>query len=320
MLYAGSRGGSGNVMLFSGSTQTENWQAETAFTGIPVTDVLVTPGLGTEAWVSTFGSPPSYNGPVLGRAAGGQFTPRGTLRSWFMSLAATGSGVFVAVSKPDDRGVYRWDDAQGDWVRLGGATIDTVVFRALEAGPDGALWLATDSRGLWRSGDSGSTWLTSSGSADWTVWSVAVSPDDAGIVLAGLGRPDGAAGVGGYAAGLRRSVDGGLSWLDASPSLLAGTDDETVTALAFSRRTAGLAFASGWKSGLFVSRDGGASWLPYGTPVDQQRYFEALLLLPVTASCELLYAAGSDGIWVRNLADAPHAVYLPANLQRAGVR
>jgi hypothetical protein len=237
-----------------------------------------------------------------------------------MSLAATNGGVFVAVSKPDDRGVYRWDEALGDWVRLGGATIETVVFHALEAGPDGALWLATDSRGLWRSGDNGSTWLTSSGSADWTVWSVAASPDDPNVVLAGLGPPDGAAGVGGYAAGMRRTASGGLSWVDASPRLLADTAGETVTAVAFSRRVAGLAFASGWKSGLFVSRDGGSTWLPYGTPVDQQRYFAALLLLDVTASCELLYAAGSDGLWVRNLAEAPHAVYVPACAQRVAIR
>jgi len=316
-VFAGSRQGTDNVMLWSGAPAAEQWQAETAFTGIPVTDGLVTPGRATDVWISTFGAAPGYNGPVLGRGSGQLFSPRGTLRSWFMALAATQSDVFVAVSKPDDRGVYRWDEANLEWTLQGGSGIDTVVFRTLEAGPDGRLWLGTDARGLWRSDDGGASWLPSGEAPDWTVWSVAVAPYDARTLLAGLGPPDAAVGVTGYPRGLRLSSDGGERWVDVSPRPVVDTAGDVITALAFRADETGTAFAAAWKSGLFASHDGGLSWSPLAVPGEQQRFFEALLVLPVSDTCELLYAAGTDGLWARNLAARHQTAYLPVTVRSA---
>lgn len=317
-VFAGSRQGSENITLFSGFPIAEQWQAETAFSGLPVTDVLVTAGRPTEVWVSTFGAPPSYDGPVLGRGPGELFAPRGTLQSWFMSLAASPTDVFVAASKPTDRGVFRWDETSGDWTRLGGADIDTVTFHTLETGGDGRLWLGTDARGLWRSEDGGATWLRV-GEDGLTVWSAAVAPDRPDLVLAGLGPPDAGASVAGYPRGIRVSPDGGASWVEVAQPELRVAD--IVSALAFGATDTSRVFASGYNEGLFVSRDRGVTWLPLPVPVEQQRFYDALHVLRATEACELLLAGSADGLWARNLTPPVAAtIYLPLSLRDASPR
>jgi hypothetical protein len=307
-------------MLASGAAVTTDWSAESRFTGVPVTDLLVTPGRETEVWASTFGLASPYDGPVFGKGPDGVFAEKGILRSWFMALAATDTDTYVATSKPGDRGVYRWDEATAQWRLAGGQTIETGAFHALEAGGDGRLWLGTDARGLWRSDDRGVTWQETSGdgTSPLSVWSVAVSPSDPERILMGLGPPDVAApdapADGGYRRGLAISPDGGDLWVFASERGLSESD--IVTDIVFDPVETDVAFAAGYSRGLFSSRDGGASWFQYPVPDREQLHFEALLVLEVTESCRLLFAGGKNGLFVRDLEASHRACYLPVLANR----
>ena len=67
----------------------------------------------------------------------------------------------------------------------------------------------------------------------------------------------------------------------------------------------GRAFASVWGSGLHMTQDHGASWQHLHAPEGAPPYFQALLAIVPSGrtplQCELLFAGGADGLWVRNV-------------------
>jgi len=315
LVYVGSRDIDvpGRVTLFYGQPNNLTWNPVPQFAGIRVSDVALTPTRTTEVWASTLGTGADFDGLVLGRSGLNEFTPRGSLRTWFMRLAVTTSDLFAAVSKPGEVGVYRWDELSAVWQFVGGDTIPTDYFRQFEAGSNDRLWLGTDREGLWVSGDAGATWIRSRGGSE-TVWSLAVSPTEPNRVLVGLGPSESAAGS--YPQGVRVSADGGQTWADgatpaAFPHSIAGA--RLVTALAFSRINSERAFAAAWDGGLYQSFDHGFTWAPMPQPDEQQGFFNSFFTLAPsgTLGCELLYAAGADGVWVHNLAAPPYSAFIP---------
>ncbi|MFN2251228.1 MAG: WD40/YVTN/BNR-like repeat-containing protein [Anaerolineae bacterium] len=323
-MYAGSRlrespPGQAHDTLYSWPTTDPVFRAEATVSDFRITDVLATPRRATTLWASTLGTGDSFRGPVLGGTSGSDLSARGTLRSWFMKLASTDSDVLVAVTEPSSMGVYRWDAFGEEWQLVGGDTIGTTLFRALESGPDGRLWIGADRSGVWRSADAGATWqLTTDSLLPVTPWTIAVSPGDPNLVIAGLGKPEADVGVGGYPRGVRTSRDGGDSWQSPAPGEGANRNDqlmdaELVTALVFGQREPSTVVAAAWSDGLFVSRDGGSTWQYMTTPAGQHGYFEALAtIVPAEApECELLFAAGANGVWYRNLYGTFETVYVP---------
>ena len=332
-MYAGSRftsspTGAQRATLYSWPTTSPLYQPETAVSAFRITDVLATPRRATSLWASTLGTGDNFLGPVLGGTSGSDLSARGSLRSWFMKLAATEADVFAAVTEPSSIGVYRWDEFGYDWQLAGGDNIDTSVFMALESGPDGRLWLGADRSGVWRSSDAGGTWqLVSDSLLPWTPWSIAVSPSDSSLVAAGLGKPEGDVGVGGYPKGLRTSRDGGDSWQSPSAGGTLNRNDELmnaelVTAMVFGQREPSTAIAAAWSDGLFVSRNGGATWQYMASPAGQHGYFEALMTIvpPDEPTCELLFAAGATGVWYTNLYQTYETVYVPLAPKKVPIR
>jgi hypothetical protein len=136
------------------------------------------------------------------------------------------------------------------------------------------------------------------------------------VILVGLGPPDSGAGAG-YVRGLSLSPDGGQRWFGATEPNLSQAD--IVPAIAFSESTPTRAFASGFGKGLFSSSDSGATWSPYPVPGAEQRFFEALLAVPVSEGCELLYAGGQNGLFARNILAVHETVFVPLAGKRAVV-
>jgi hypothetical protein len=312
-------GGIGTTFLWTGRVTDRVWSAVSGpgLGGLPLTDVVVTPeitGEPSRVWVSVFG-----DGNVFGSATGESqtFSAKGNLTGWVMRLAATPTTVLAAASKPGaQQGIWAW--AGTDWARRNdGATMDTPYFRSFAASADGrVLWLGTDARGLWRSTDGGSSW-TQLGAENAltlaTVRSLAVDPTDAHRVLAGLGRPHDPTTYNG-ARGLRVFADGQLestAWTDR--------DIDLVAALAFGQRSVDTVYAAVWGHGLQVSHDRGRTWQSEPAPIEQPFDLEALLVVvpPTDPACELLFAGGRGGLWVRNVARPTVTLYAPVSLRSA---
>ena len=156
------------------------------------------------------------------------------------------------------------------------------------------------------------------------VWSLAVSPGDPNLIVAGLGPPEDAGDF--YDRGVRLSWDGGASW--HAPPL--GTEDnrnrelseaDFVTAVAFSHSEPDTVLAAAWGQGLLVSRDRGNTWQYAPSPGGQRGYFEAMLThAPAgAAGCELLHVAGANGVWYVNLTGDYHTLYVPQILKNTAL-
>jgi hypothetical protein len=285
--------------------------------GRQVTDLLVTPGLSTTlAWASGFGNNPVYGAPPQSPLS---FVQRGSFDAWPMQLMQAGDQVYAAAAKPGAEGVYRWNGS--DWQLAGGQEITPVSTAPLgfwaSGRGGGRLWLGTERRGLWSADESTAAeweWMGDAELRASTVTAVAVDPRDPTHLLAGLG-PN-LEGQSSYR-GLRRSFDGGANW---SRPLFASDPvrgPEYIAALVYSRLHEGLIIAAPYGHGLHLSPDGGISWQRMVQPPDFRLNGGYFLDLAVTQpagqpGCELLFAAGRGGLWVRDIAGLPDwQAYVP---------
>lgn len=267
----------------------------------------------TRVWVSLF-----EDGGVFGSRTGARqtFTQMGSLTGWVMELAATPGGVFAAASRPDERGVWRWEGQKWQVVNQASfankAELETPYLNVLAASADGSvLYLGTDTKGLLRSTDGGVTWtrvwdkFSSLGGA--TVRSVAVDPRDKSRVAAGLGMPVDAPYWTGER-GLRITEgDGGVD------SFFTVRDVDLVPAIAFSQKDPAILFAATYGRGIYASYDGGHLWRLIPPPSERSKYIDALLTIvtPNNPACELLFAGAIDGLWVRRVVRYDHSAYVP---------
>lgn len=196
----------------------------------------------------------------------------------------------------------------------------------------GRLWTSMDGNGVFSF--NGATALKP-GATGWqkvqnfelggqTAKSLAVDPAAERYVYAGIGRsvtkPN--TSVEGHF-GLRRSADGGASWTEypydgtTGDRLGGGTPfrDFEVPSLAVGP-AGGLVWASVWGQALYVSKDHGAQWHRLRLPNGATPYFDALATARVSATCDLVFASGKDGLWARAVADVmaeiARTIYLPA--------
>lgn len=143
------------------------------------------------------------------------------------------------------------------------------------------LWVLPLLLILWPSGRAGATWTTLGPEAA-HVRTLAVAPSDPSIVYAGLDyvRSLGPLGV-------RKSLDGGETWLDISFADATG-----ITALAVHPVDPKIVFAADNSNGIFRSRDGGASW----KRISGARAVQALLIDPTsTQTMYMVRHAIEDG-------------------------
>lgn len=297
-------------------------------TGQQVTDLLVTPGLTTTlAWASGFGNKPIYGAPPSSPLS---FSARGGFDAWPMQLMQARDQVFIAAARPGAEGVYRWDGS--DWQLAGGQEITPVSTAPMgfwaSARGGGRFWLGTERRGLWTADEStasGWEWMGDAELRASTVTAIAIDPRDPARLLAGLGpNQDGQTSY----RGLRRSTDGGANWSRPVFASDPVRGPGYIAALVYSRLHAGLIIAAPYGHGLHLSPDGGISWQRMVQPPDfalkisddpllfegHGGYFMDLvsLLPPSQPGCELLFAAGRGGLWVRDIAGLPDwQAYIP---------
>ncbi|MCB0215140.1 MAG: hypothetical protein KDH92_00785 [Chloroflexi bacterium] len=285
------------------------------------------------AWAAGFGDDGVFAAAPSSPLSFGQ---RGSLDAWPMQLMAARGQVFAAFARADAAGIYAWDGSA--WTLAGGTEIPPVSTGALafwsSARGNGRLWLGTEARGLWSADEQRAaewTWVGDAELRASTVTALAVDPLVPTRMAAGLGPSlDGRSTY----LGLRRSSDGGQTW--SAPAFAADPlrGPEYLAALSYSRVLSGTLVAAAYGHGLHVSRDGGQRWQRLLPPSDPQggnapaiheNYLSALTtaLPPDRPGCELLFAAGRGGVWVRDLATLPSdgQIFLPwANQARsAGV-
>lgn len=299
---------------YSGWLSDANWPGLGDFTDVPVSDFLATPDQPeARMWASGAG-----NRPVTVAHLGDPrvFSPHGGL-TWVTQLATAEGRVYAASSQP--KGIHRWNDAGQQWDAVGGSDIGTRAFWAFEAG-GGRLWVGTDGRGPWSSADGGATWSQAeSGSAVQlaTVTALAIDPFNPDRVAIGLGPQVDETTPPSQSRGLRISADAGQSW-----SAPAFQWVDFVAGIAFSQRTRDTLFAATLGHGVYASRDGGRTWRSATPPgwEHQGRIYALLTLVPPEpAGCELLFAGGHGGVWVRDIgADEPR-VYLPLAARDAAI-
>ena len=282
------------------------------------------------AWAAGFGDDGVFAAAPANPLGFGQ---RGSLDAWPMQLMAARGQVFAAFARADAAGVYAWDG--NAWTMTGGAEIPPVSTGPLafwsSARGNGRLWLGTEARGLWSADEQTAaawSWVGDAELRASTVTALALDPLVPARMAAGLGPSlDGRSTY----LGLRRSSDGGQTW--STPAFAADPlrGPEYLAALSYSRILSGTLVAAAYGHGLQVSRDGGQRWQRLLPPSDPQggnapaihaNYLSALTtaLPPNRPGCELLFAGGRGGVWVRDLATLPSdaQIFLPwANQARS---
>jgi photosystem II stability/assembly factor-like uncharacterized protein len=171
------------------------------------------------------GHPDSANVIISGgQVTSGNFgisVSRDSGRNWTRYMCSSGGADFcyaLAVAPSEDRTVYAGGQVSG-------------------------------SGAVYRSTDLGSTWSRTSGSPTDTVFGLAVSPDDAGIVIAAT------------PAGLFRTINAGANW----------TLTSTRKGFRSVRFLDGYDVAAGGDSGAVFSTDGGADWYDISDGLDGTR-------------------------------------------------
>ena len=200
------------------------------------------------------------------------------------SLMQTGSGVFVAGTATE--GIYMSSDGAKTWVWRG-MGLKNIGTGAVPAYPRvmsvvasaTALWACTAS-GIYASTDGGAAWtLLSADLAQMQVNTVALSPFDASLALAGTNN------------GVFRSVDGGLHWGAVNVSMR----DAAVHQLLFDRWTPASAYAAS-SSGFFKSQDGGVTWRLLSSELTGVS-LTCVAQYPKSARPDTLYVGSGTGVF-----------------------
>ncbi|MBX7075256.1 MAG: hypothetical protein K1X71_19110 [Pirellulales bacterium] len=168
--------------------------------------------------------------------------------------ATTGGSIYVGTV---GEGLWRSRDRGESWTRLKGGILSECDVRAIVIDPsdEGRMWLGTN-EGVFYSTDAGDAWTACGGElAETVVWSLALSPHDPAVLLAGA-RP----------ARVFRSADGGRCW----QRLPIPVDERCVnpavrfnrvTTVAFDPADARRMWVGVEIGGIYTSQDDGQTWI-----------------------------------------------------------
>ncbi len=262
-VFAGTFGGG----LFKSTNGGSSWAASS--TGI----WAVVSGLGFDGTAAGGGIPPLYAGTVgqgvfksLDRGqtwtdANGDL-PTGFPRRVFSLLVhpSVANTVYIGT---DSNGVYRTSDGGQTWVRLGSAALGVVLeLLFLDPGPPAKLITAS----MW-----GRIASFTEGDADWTIaqrfsvtfdaTGLVVDPSNPLVLFAGNLSSN----------SIIKSTDGGLNWVELTPTGLPQGGVLSLLAQPAARGTILLAGTSG--NGLYRSTDGGLTWQAAGSGLPSEGIF-----------------------------------------------
>ncbi len=169
-------------------------------------------------------------------------------------------------------GVYKTPDAGDNWQFLGLANSERIAKIVIDPKNSstvyvaalGALWSASEERGVYKTTDAGKSWQrilyvdADTGCSD-----LAIDPQEPSILYAGMWqfrRQPWTFRSGGPGSGLYRSADGGKSWQRLQEGLPEGELGRVAVAVAPSRPSVVYALIESKKSALYRSDDTGRTW------------------------------------------------------------
>ncbi len=168
-------------------------------------------------------------------------------------------------------GLHKSSDAGASWSRVTG--LSGVRDVAFDPKTLSLLYAATDS-GIVRSQDAGSTWVRIN-AAETTVNQIAVDPQTPSTLY-----------LASFFTGIRKSVDGGITWSAAGPDVEGFAPGVLVIAPSAPQTV----FAGDFQTGLYKTTDGGATWTAIGGGLPNP-FVSALAVDPVDA--DVVYASVS---------------------------
>src|SRR5262249_9941286 len=170
-------------------------------------------------------------------------------------------------------GLFVSSDGGGHW---SGSALGSNVITALGTSYGQIAYAASSTSGVFQSPDRGLSWtmLASPGSSDQSATRLLASPCDRSntVFYSFVGDPIVTPGP--VSGGLRRSLDGGRSWLGVSPVA------RTPVAFAIDARDQCRLYAWARESGTYQSADRGTTWTPVQTTIK----FAQLLVADPTAA------------------------------------
>ena len=259
-----------------------------------IDSLLVDPVAPSTVYLSGTRDPYQQNA-LLRSEDGGQTWLQTLDNVWVTSLAASAtSSSTVLAGSGNNGGVYRSGDGGKHWSELTHLSGIYTGIAALLLDPknDATVYAATDDYDypsyaplapfFRKSTDGGETW-TDLSSVGAPVSAIAIDPINSSRLFVGLPR----VGHGFPILGVRRSDDGGSSWVSAD----AGLGHAGVDCLVIDPRDPDTLYA-GTPTGVYRTRDAGASWSPIGQQLDG---FASVDTLSIDASGRFLHAATSSG-------------------------
>jgi photosystem II stability/assembly factor-like uncharacterized protein len=210
------------------------------------------------------------------------------------AVAYAGIGAFATPSTWDDEGlpgggILRSDDGGRRWTAINDESTASAHVASVAVDPHAPdrVFAATINQGLLRTTDGGESWQSVGSRDDVATFSVAIHPDESGIVLSGS------------RAGIFRSTDGG----DTFERVSAGTVPEAVIVdFEFDPTDPDIVYAADLASGVYRSDDGGGTW----SAITKGLRTRAVNDLAVSLDGRQLYAATEgEGVYRLDLTGDP---------------
>jgi len=205
----------------------------------------------------------------------------GTGESWARNSVSIGDGV------------YRTTDGGDSWTHLGLAGSERIA--RIEVDPEdgdtvfvcatGALWSASEERGVYRTTDGGANWeQVLRVDADTGCSDLAIDPQEPSILYAGMWsfrRSPDFFRSGGAGSGLFKSTDGGTTWRRLERGLPAGKKGRIAVAVAPSRPSTVYALVEADRTALYRSDDLGESFVEVNSSfnVEVRPFYFALVVV-----------------------------------------
>lgn len=184
----------------------------------------------------------------------------GTGEGWTRNSVSVGSGVYKSTDGGDNWTLMGLENSE----RIGKIVLDPKDSNIAYVAVVGALWSASEHRGLYKTTDGGKTWekilyvSPDAGCAD-----VALDPKNPSVVYAAMWqfrRQPWSFSSGGPGSGLHKSADGGKTWKKLSNGLPDGELGRIALAVAPSQPNVVYANVESKRTALYASADMGESW------------------------------------------------------------